>query len=61
MDEKKPSKKLYTCTLRCIICHRLLALTYGVEKIPGAKVNYNECPMHKDKGVHVEWEPEVTT
>ncbi len=60
-EESKPtSKQLYTCLLRCFVCLRLLSETRHVEKKPGVKVNYSECPLHKDKGVHVDWEPEVT-
>ena len=58
MATNSPNKQFYTCFIRCIVCMRLLAETKHVEKLPGVRVNYNECPLHKGKGVVAEWEPE---
>jgi hypothetical protein len=56
-NQLKPAKPLFNCLLRCHVCLRLLAITHGIEKIPGVKINYSACPLHPKGDFHVDWEP----
>jgi hypothetical protein len=56
-----PKEKLYTVTMKCAMCLRVLGMTTHVEKNPGIKIDYNECVLHRPiqkYGAVYEWQPE---
>jgi hypothetical protein len=59
-SEPNPStmSNLWTAVVRCHLCLRTLSIVKHIDKKPGIRVDYNECPKHPESGCIIEWEPE---